>query len=162
MHHPVIGYCFPIKLHFFKHFFICNSFTFLLCLRVDALNYLLLNYIFLFNHIDVDTKMSTALDELKLLLLQPDGWIDSDCESKRSVIDALQLLLGVAEMKTRSVNRMMFLNSENHIESTTESIFSELNASCEVGIKFSSESDESSDRKTENYYTGDENYDVRF
>lgn len=107
--------------------------------------------------------MSTALDELKLLLLQSEVWLDSGCESKKAVIDALQLLLGVAEMKTRGVNRMMFLNSENHIESTTESIFCELNASCEAGITFSSsgdDSDDSVDRKTENYSTGDENYDV--
>lgn len=107
--------------------------------------------------------MSTALEELKLLLLQSEVWIDSDCESKKAVIDALQLLLGVAEMKTRGVNRMMFLNSENHIESTTESIFCELNASCEGGVTFSEssdESDDSGDRKTENYFTGDENYDV--
>lgn len=109
--------------------------------------------------------MSTALDELKLLLLQSEVFIDNDnCESKKAIVDALQLLLGVAEMKTRGVDRMMFLNFENHIESTTESIFSELNASCETGIKFSPESsdddDDSGDRRTENYFTGDENYDV--
>lgn len=107
--------------------------------------------------------MSTALDELKLLLLQSEDWIDNSCENKRAIVDALQLLLGVAEMKTRGVNRLMFLNSENHIECTTESIFSELNASCEGRIAVSSGSDDESssgDRKTENYFTADENYDV--
>lgn len=104
--------------------------------------------------------MSTALDELKLLLLQSEGWIENRDESKKAIVDALQLLLSVAEMKTRGVNRMTFLNAENHVECTTESIFSELNASCEGGISFSSDDD--SDRKTENYLSADENYDVSF
>lgn len=108
--------------------------------------------------------MSTALDELKVLLLQAND-LNSDCEnSKKVVVDALQLLLGVAEMKTRGVNRLMFLNSENHIECTTESIFSELNASSEGGNMFSYDGSEEDmcDKKTETYFTADENYDVSF
>lgn len=108
--------------------------------------------------------MSKALDELKVLLLQAND-LNSDCEnSKKGVVDALQLLLGVAEMKTRGVNRLMFLNSENHIECTTESIFSELNASSEGGNMFSYDGSEEDmcDKKTETYFTADENYDVSF
>lgn len=109
--------------------------------------------------------MSTALDELKLLLLQANDWNSDSDYSKKVIVDALHLLLGVAEMKTRGVNRLMFLNAENHIEGTTESIFSELNASSEGGNMLSydgSEEDMCDNKITEAYYTADENYDVSY
>lgn len=100
--------------------------------------------------------MSTALEELKLLLLQ-DNWD----ENKEAMVDALQLLLGVAEMKTRSISRMMFMDPENHLSASTESMFSDFNSSHER-ITFDEKSDDenTTDKKTETFYTADENYDV--
>lgn len=101
-------------------------------------------------------KMSTALEELKLLLLQ-DNWDDN----KEAMVDALQLLLGVAEMKTRSVSRMMFMDPENHLSASTESMFSDFNSSLErVTFDEKSDDESSTDKKTETFYTADENYDV--
>lgn len=97
--------------------------------------------------------MSTALEELKLLLLQ-DDWDGN----KEAMIDALQLLLGVAEMKTRSVSRMLFMDPENHLGGSTESMFSDFNSSLDR-ITFDDD-DASTDKKTETFYTADENYDV--
>lgn len=100
--------------------------------------------------------MSSAIDELKLLLLQ-DNWD----ENKEAMVDALQLLLGVAEMKTRSVSRMLFMDPENHLSSSTESMFSDFNSSLErVTFDEKSDDENSADKKTETYYTADENYDV--
>lgn len=100
--------------------------------------------------------MSSALEELKLLLLQ-DNWD----ENNEAMISALQLLLGVAEMKTSSVSRMMLMDPESHLSCSTESMFSDFNASLER-LVFDEKSDEesSSDKKTETFYTADENYDV--
>lgn len=100
--------------------------------------------------------MSTALEELKLLLLQ-DNWN----ENKEAMVDALQLLLGVAEMKTKNVSRMMFMDPENHLSCSNESLFSDFNSTAER-ITFDEKSDEdnSTDKITETYYTADENYDV--
>ncbi len=111
----------------------------------------------------IDYNMSTALDELKLFLLQ--DWTGDSCENMEEIVDALQLLLGIVEMKTKSVNKMEIFNSENHLEGIRESIFSNLNSCCERKLLLSSESDDdddskSSDQKTENYFTADENYDV--
>lgn len=97
--------------------------------------------------------MSTALEELKLLLLQ-DSWD----ENKEAMVDALQLLLGVAEMKTRSVSRMMFMDPENHLSCSNESIFSDFNE--RLTFEEKSDDETSTDKKTETYYTTDENYDV--
>lgn len=97
--------------------------------------------------------MSTALDELKLLLLQ-DSWD----ENKEAMVDALQLLLGVAEMKTRSVSRMMFMDPENHLSCSNESIFSDFNE--RLSFEEKSDDETSIDKKTESYFTADENYDV--
>lgn len=102
--------------------------------------------------------MSTAIDELKLLLLQ-ENWD----ENKEAMVDALQLLLGVAEMKTRSVSRMLFMDPENHLSCSNESIFSDFNSSLErITFDFDEKSDDENpaDKKTETYYTADENYDV--
>lgn len=99
-------------------------------------------------------KMSTALEELKLLLLQ-DNWD----ENKEAMVDALQLLLGVAEMKTRSVSRMMFMDPENHLSCSTESMFSDFNSSIER-VAFDDDDESAADKKTETFYTADENYDV--
>lgn len=97
--------------------------------------------------------MSTALEELKLLLLQ-DNWNDN----KEVMIDALQLLLGVAEMKTKNVSRMLFMDPENHLGRSTESMFSDFNSSLD---RVTFDDDESStDKKTETFHTSDENYDV--
>lgn len=110
--------------------------------------------------------MTTALDELKTLLLQQqtNEWNNTSDDSENNmkvIVDALQLLLGVAEMKTRGVNRSTFLDSENHIESTAESIFSELNASSEGGLMMNcDESDDAERRTIDTYFTADENYDV--
>lgn len=98
--------------------------------------------------------MSAALEELKLLLLQ-DNWD----ENKEAMVDALQLLLGVAEMKTTSVSRMMFMDPENHLSSSNESIFSDFNSSNEQ-VTPEERSDDDGDRRTETYFTADENYDV--
>lgn len=106
--------------------------------------------------------MSTALDELKLLLLEANNLNDENENSKEVIADALQLLLGVAEMKTKGVNRLIFLNSENHIECNTESIFSELNTSTsesELTLNCD-ESEEGSGDRRDTYFTADENYDV--
>jgi hypothetical protein len=109
--------------------------------------------------------MSTALEELKLLLLQ-DDWADN----RDAMIDALQLLLGVAEMKANSINGLMLANLENHLQS--ESVSFEDFHSCNSGrlpIAFSdSEGDEDDGRSSEEdkmteislYFTADENYDV--
>lgn len=94
--------------------------------------------------------MSVALEELKLLLLQ-DNWD----ENKEAMVDALQLLLGVAEMKTTNVSRMMFMDPENHLSCSNESIFSDFNSSHER-----SDSDDPGNKNTEAYLTADENYDV--
>lgn len=94
--------------------------------------------------------MSTALEELKLLLLQ-DNWN----ENQAAMVDALQLLLGVAEMKSKNMSRMLFMDPENHL-SSSESMFSDFNSSCDR-VTFD---DDSSDKKTETFYTADENYDV--
>lgn len=101
--------------------------------------------------------MSTALEELKLLLLQ-ENWD----ENKEAMVDALQLLLGVAEMKTRSVSRMALMDPENHLTCSTDSIFSDFNSSLDrVTFDERSEDECSADKKTtESYYTADENYDV--
>lgn len=101
--------------------------------------------------------MSTALDELKLLLLQ-DNWD----ENKEAMVDTLQLLLGVAEMKTRSVSRMMFMDPENHLSQSTESMFSEYFSTVECETAQDRSDDESSsDKKTsETFYSADECYDV--
>lgn len=107
--------------------------------------------------------MSSALDDLKLLLLQRNDWNDDN--NKKAIVDALQLLLGVAEIKTRSVSRLKYLNSENHIDCITEPIFSELNASCEGALILNcdeSDGGSSGDKRTENYFTADENYDVSY
>lgn len=98
--------------------------------------------------------MSTALEELKLLLLQ-DSWD----ENKEAMVDALQLLLGVAEMKTKSVSRMLFMDPENHLSGSTESMFSDFNSSLDR-VTFDDDDDASADKKTETFYTADENYDV--
>lgn len=110
--------------------------------------------------------MSSALDELKLLLLQEDDWSDSE-NNKKAIVDALNFLLGVADMKTRGVNRMLILNSENHTDCTAELIFSELNASSSEGGMSINSTDDSDDernyigeRKTDSLITADENYDV--
>lgn len=100
--------------------------------------------------------MSTALNELKLLLLQ-DSWDDN----QDAMVDALQLLLGVAEMKASGVSRMMFMDPENHLAGSSESMFSDFNSSLErVSFEERSDGESSSDKKTETYYTADENYDV--
>lgn len=100
--------------------------------------------------------MSTALEELKLLLLQ-DNWN----ENKEAMIDALQLLLGVAEMKTKNVSRMMFMDPENHLSCSNESLFSDFNSSPgRLTFDLKSDDESSTDKKTETYFTADENYDV--
>jgi hypothetical protein len=103
--------------------------------------------------------MSLAFEELKLLLLQ-DTWD----ESQESMIEALQLLLGVAEMKTKNFNRLMLLDHENHLRSSTESLFSDIGSSREK-LMFDcydeDDRDNVSDDKTETLYTADENYEVR-
>lgn len=100
--------------------------------------------------------MATALEELKLLLLQ-DNWDDH----QEAMVDALQLLLGVAEMKTRRVSRMMFMDPENHLRGSTESMFSDFNSSLErITFDEKSDDEDSSEMKTETFYTADENYDV--
>lgn len=100
--------------------------------------------------------MSTALDELKLLLLQDDWNKNSDL-----VVDTLQQLLGVAEMKTRSASRMMFIDPENQLSASIESMFSDFNSSHERTVFDEQSDDESStDKKTETFYTADECYDV--
>jgi hypothetical protein len=113
-----------------------------------------------FFFIDLGMKMSTALDELKLLLLQ-DEWADD----QKAVVDALSLLLGVAAMKTHNTSRMELFDNENHIASITDVIFNEFSNNSSDRIVFSdssedesSEEDES-DKKTETYFTADE-YDV--
>lgn len=101
--------------------------------------------------------MSTALEELKTLLLQ-DNWN----ENKKAMVDTLQLLLGVAEMRTRNVSRMNLMDPENHLCTSTESMFTEYFSSLEC-VKFEGRSDDetSSDKPTnETFYTADENYDV--
>lgn len=98
--------------------------------------------------------MSAALNELKLLLLQ-DNWD----ENKEAMVDALQLLLGVAEMKTTSVSRMMFMDPENHLSCSNESIFSDFNSSEEQETVDENIED---DKKTEALFTADENYDVSY
>lgn len=103
--------------------------------------------------------MSTALEELKLLMLQ-DSWN----ENKQAMLDTLQLLLGVAEMKTTYISRMTIMDPDTHlIRSSKESILSDLDSSDEQ-IRFDDKSDDekSSDNKTEIYWTADENYDVSF
>lgn len=110
-----------------------------------------LKVIFEFN---LGEKMSTALDELKLLLLQ-DNWD----ENKEAMVDALQLLLGVAEMKTTSVSRMMFMDPENHLSCSSESMFSDFGSSQER-IAFDDDDESLPDKRTETFYTADENYDV--
>lgn len=101
--------------------------------------------------------MSLAFEELKLLLLQ-DTWD----ESQESMIEALQLLLGVAEMKTKNYNRLMLLDRENHLRSSTESLFSDIGSSREkLMFDCYDEDDNGSDDKTETLYTADENYEVR-
>ena len=100
--------------------------------------------------------MSAALEELKLLLLQ-DNWD----ENKEAMVDALQLLLGVAEMKTTSVSRMMFMDPENHLSCSNESIFSDFNSSHDqVTSEEKSDDDNSVEKMTEIYVAADENYDV--
>ena len=98
--------------------------------------------------------MSTALEELKLLMLQ-DNWD----ENKEAMVDALQLLLGVAEMKTTSVSRMMFMDPENHLSCSSESMFSDFGSSQER-LTFEIDDESSTDKKTETFHTADENYDV--
>lgn len=101
--------------------------------------------------------MSTALEELKLLLLQ-DNWD----ENKEVMVDALQLLLGVAEMKTCGTSRMMFMANQN-FSASSESMFSDFNSSLERdSFEEKSDGEDSTDKKTETstYYTADENYDV--
>lgn len=101
--------------------------------------------------------MSTALEELKLLLLQ-DSWD----ENKEAMVDTLQLLLGVAEMKTKSVSRMNLMDPENHLSSSTESLFSEYFSSLEcVTIEDESDNDASSENNpSKALYNADESYDV--
>jgi hypothetical protein len=101
--------------------------------------------------------MSTALEELKLLLLQ-ENWDDN----QEAMVDVLQLLLGVAEMKTRSVSRMALMGPENHLSNSSDSIFSDFNSSLDrVTFDERSEDETSTDKRTmETYYTADENYDV--
>lgn len=102
--------------------------------------------------------MSTALEELKLLLLQ-DSWD----ENKEAMVDTLQLLLGVAEMKTKSVSRMMLMDPENHLSASTESMFSEYFSAPECVTNEDKSDGETSDKKTnETFYTADESYDVSF
>ncbi|CRK97431.1 CLUMA_CG010820, isoform A [Clunio marinus] len=110
------------------------------------------------DNISFSAKMSTALEELKLLLLQ-DSWD----VNKEAMIDTLQLLLGVAEMKmTRSVSRMMLMDPENHLNCSTESMFSDSSLDRITFDEKSNDDDESysSDKKTETFYTADENYDA--
>jgi hypothetical protein len=98
--------------------------------------------------------MSTALEELKLLLLQ-ENWD----ENKEAMVDALQLLLGVAEMKTKSLSRMLFMDPENHLSTSDESMFSDFNSSLDR-VTFDDDDEASTDKKTETFQTADENYDV--
>lgn len=101
--------------------------------------------------------MSVAFEELKLLLLQDDTW---DC-SREALVEALQLLLSVAELKPNSINHHILTNLENHL--TTESIFSIEDfylCNNERIVFHDSDDEEEEDRKTENYFTADENYDV--
>lgn len=99
--------------------------------------------------------MSTALEELKLLLLQ-DNWDDN----KEAMVDVLQILLGVAEMKTSGVSRMMFMDPENHLSGSSDSMFSDFNSSLDRSFNERSEEENSSDKTNETYYTADENYEV--
>lgn len=101
--------------------------------------------------------MSTAVEELKLLLLQ-DEWTDN----KESLFTALQLLISVAEMKVKSVNQILLANSEPM--PLTDAIFNDdLNMPSDKTV-FGDSDDEYSDedKRTEVYYTADENYDVSF
>lgn len=104
--------------------------------------------------------MSLALGELKILLLQ-DNWD----ESQDAMVEALQLLLGVAEMKTKNGNRLMLLDDNHLRSSSTESMFSDIGSSREK-LMFDcydeDDHDNTSSDKTETLYTADENYDVSF
>jgi hypothetical protein len=98
--------------------------------------------------------MSLAFEELRLLLLQ-ETWD----ESQDAMVEALQLLLGVAEMKTKNYNRLILLDPESHLRSSTESMFSDIGSSREK-LFFDCYEEDDSDDKTETHYTADENYDV--
>lgn len=105
--------------------------------------------------------MSTALEELKLFLLQHE-WDDNN----EAIADALQLLLGVAEMKTKNKNQMMSY-IDSHADCAMDIAYDNddlLNISNEkIFFCDSDEDDDESnedDKKTEIYFTADENYDV--
>jgi hypothetical protein len=98
--------------------------------------------------------MSLAYEELKLLLLEND-W----CNGNENLLDALQMMLSIAEMKTNNNRYNMLINCENHVAcASTESIISELNLSMNA-ITFGDSEEES--KETETFFTPDENYDVR-
>lgn len=90
-------------------------------------------------------KMSKAVEELKLLLLQ-DCWN----ENQKAMLDALQQLLEVAEKNTRSLSQTALMNPDNNLSCSSDSIFSE-----------KSDEESSTDKKTETYYSADD-YDVSF
>ena len=99
--------------------------------------------------------MSTAIQELKLLLLQ-DEWIDS----KDSLFEVLELLIKVAEMKVKNVNQILMTNAEP-MPQMDLNFFDNLDVSS-IKVTFSESDDEKieEDNETETYYSADENYDV--
>ncbi|XP_070492270.1 lysosomal-trafficking regulator [Chironomus tepperi] len=101
------------------------------------------------------TRMSTAIQELKLLLLQ-DEWITH----KDSLFDALELLIKVAEMKVKNVNQILMTNIEP-MPQIDPNYFDDLDISS-VKIHSSDSDDEKfdADNETETYFSADENYDA--
>lgn len=102
--------------------------------------------------------MTKALGDLKLLLLQ-DKWNSSS----EDLMETLQLLVEIAELKTRSLSRLNLLDSENHLRHSSESIFSE-DESLRENLMFEYDDDDGNtddrDDNTEVTYSVDENYDV--
>lgn len=99
--------------------------------------------------------MTRALGDLKLLLLQ-DRWN----ESSNDLIETLQLLVGIAEMKTKSLSRLTLLDSENHLRNSTESIFSDEEFTRENLMFDIDDDDDDRDDNTVITYSLDESYDV--
>lgn len=102
--------------------------------------------------------MAKALGELKLLLLQ-DRWNDSSDD----LVETLQILVGIAEMKNKTISRFTLLDSENHLRKSTESILSDEEPSKEDLMFDFDDEEENDDRdnNTETLYTVDGDYDVR-
>ncbi|KAL7034576.1 hypothetical protein ACKWTF_008011 [Chironomus riparius] len=103
----------------------------------------------------LSTRMSAAIQELKLLLLQEE-WINN----KDSLFDALELLIKVAEMKVKNVNQILMTNTEPMPE-IDPNFFDNFDISS-VKIPFSESNDEKidEDNETEAYFSADENYDA--